>query len=165
MDSIPTSQLLPTTIWNILYIVFYLRTARLDTQRSSQIPTTALACETTNTAAFSLESIASLSELIPLLEQARRLQVLLAPHQDSKPSLASTVLPRQAAVHSHFAVVQQHPVHLLDGSFCSLLCLEVHEPIALGAVLITHHLLKRSSVSSQSGGSAGEGLCGTAPSH
>jgi len=42
--------------------------------------------------------------------------------------------------HSHFAVVQQHAVHLLDGSICSILGLKVHKCVALRAILITHHL-------------------------
>lgn len=42
--------------------------------------------------------------------------------------------------HSHFAVVQQHAVHLLDGPVCSILCLKVHKCIALGAILVAHHL-------------------------
>lgn len=42
--------------------------------------------------------------------------------------------------HSHFAVVEQHAVHLLDGSICSILGLKVHKCVALRAILITHHL-------------------------
>lgn len=44
--------------------------------------------------------------------------------------------------HSHFAVIEEHAVHLLDGLVCSLLGLEVNESITLRAVLVTHHLSK-----------------------
>lgn len=45
--------------------------------------------------------------------------------------------------HSHLAVIQQHAVHLLDGSIGGVLSLEVDEGVALGAILITHHLEQR----------------------
>ena len=44
--------------------------------------------------------------------------------------------------HSHFAVIEEHAVHLLDGLVGSLLGLEVDKGITLRAVLITHHLSK-----------------------
>lgn len=44
--------------------------------------------------------------------------------------------------HSHLAVVQQHAVHLFDGTVGSVLRLKVHECVAFGSVLITHHLQK-----------------------
>lgn len=42
--------------------------------------------------------------------------------------------------HSHFAVIEEHAVHLLNGLVGSLLGLEVDKGITLRAVLITHHL-------------------------
>lgn len=44
--------------------------------------------------------------------------------------------------HSHFAVIEEHAVHLLDGLVGSFLGLEVDKGITLRAVLITHHLSK-----------------------
>lgn len=44
--------------------------------------------------------------------------------------------------HSHFAVIEEHAIHLLDGLVGGLLGLEVDKSIALRAVLITDHLLK-----------------------
>lgn len=49
--------------------------------------------------------------------------------------------------HSHLAVVQQHAVHLLDCAVGSVLRLKVHECVAFGSVLITHHLQEKNSVS------------------
>lgn len=48
--------------------------------------------------------------------------------------------------HSHFAVIEEHAIHLLDGLVGSLLGLEVDKGITLRAVLITDHLLKRRQV-------------------
>lgn len=53
------------------------------------------------------------------------------------------IVPRFPMRHSHLAVIQQHAVHLLDGSIGGVLSLEVDEGVALGAVLITHHLEQR----------------------
>lgn len=47
--------------------------------------------------------------------------------------------------HSHLAVIQQHAVHLLDGSIGRVLSLKVDEGVALGAVLVAHHLEQRRS--------------------
>ena len=42
--------------------------------------------------------------------------------------------------HIHFAIIQQHAIHGLNGTVGSLLCLKVHKAIAFGATLITHNL-------------------------
>lgn len=49
--------------------------------------------------------------------------------------------------HSHLAVVQQHAVHLLNGTVGSVLSFKMHEGIALRPVLIAHHLFIRNGVS------------------
>lgn len=51
--------------------------------------------------------------------------------------------PRTPMRHSHLAVIQQHAVHLLDGSIGRVLSLKVDEGVALGAVFIAHHLEQR----------------------
>ena len=46
---------------------------------------------------------------------------------------------RLESAHKHFAVIEEHAVHLLDGLVGGLLGLEVDKGITLRAVLITHH--------------------------
>lgn len=48
--------------------------------------------------------------------------------------------------HSHFAVIEEHAIHLLDGLVGSLLGLEVDKGITLRAVLITNHLSEKRQV-------------------
>lgn len=42
--------------------------------------------------------------------------------------------------HSHFSVIQQHPVHGADGPVRRLLGLEMNKAVALGALFIAHDL-------------------------
>lgn len=56
--------------------------------------------------------------------------------------------------HSHFAVIEEHAVHLLYGLVSSLLRLKVDKGITLRAVLITHHLSKTRQTLNTSGQSA-----------
>lgn len=51
--------------------------------------------------------------------------------------------------HSHLAVVQQHAVHLLNGTVGSVLSFKMHKGVALRPVLIAHHLFIRNGVSLQ----------------
>lgn len=46
----------------------------------------------------------------------------------------------------HFAIVEQHAVHFLYRSLCSLVGLKVHEAITLRAVFITNHLQETQTV-------------------
>lgn len=45
--------------------------------------------------------------------------------------------------HSHLAVVQQHAVHLLDGTVRCVLSFKMHKGVAFRSVLVAHHLLNR----------------------
>lgn len=47
---------------------------------------------------------------------------------------------RSPSMHSHFSVIQQHPVHGVDGPVRSLLSLKVDKAVAFGAPLVTHNL-------------------------
>lgn len=42
--------------------------------------------------------------------------------------------------HLHFAVIEQHAVHFLNGSFSSLMGLKVHKAVPFRAILVTNHL-------------------------
>lgn len=48
--------------------------------------------------------------------------------------------PAPTSCHSHFTVIQQHPIHGADGQLRSLMGLEMDKAKASGAVIITHHL-------------------------
>lgn len=46
--------------------------------------------------------------------------------------------------HLHLLVVEQHPIHGLDGPSCCLMSLKVNKAIATGSVFITNHLQMQS---------------------
>lgn len=62
----------------------------------------------------------------------------------SGPVAGVTICPPASAPahipHSHFAVIQQHPVHGADGLLRSLMGLKMDKAKASGAVIVTHHL-------------------------
>lgn len=45
---------------------------------------------------------------------------------------------------SHFPIIQQHPIHGVNGPVCSLMSLKVNKAIAFGSFLITNNLQRQS---------------------
>lgn len=76
-------------------------------------------------------------------EQGRRL--LLSVHQ-GKGGAEPSAEPRRYSPlwHLHLPVVEQHPIHGLDGPSCCLVSLKVNKAIATGSVFITNHLQMQS---------------------
>lgn len=46
-------------------------------------------------------------------------------------------------IYSHFPIIEQHPVHGVDGSVCSLVGLKVNESVAFGPFLVTNNLQRQ----------------------
>lgn len=44
----------------------------------------------------------------------------------------------------HLAVIEEHPIHGLDGPSCCLLSLKMNKAMATGSIFITDHLQKQS---------------------
>lgn len=44
----------------------------------------------------------------------------------------------------HLAVIEEHPIHGLNGPSCCLLSLKMNKAVATGSIFITNHLQKQS---------------------
>lgn len=72
-------------------------------------------------------------------------RLLLSVHQGKGGAEPSAELRRHSPLqHLHLLVVEQHPIHGLDGPSCCLVSLKVNKAVATGSVFITNHLQTQS---------------------